>query len=62
MCNPLYNVLEINSVIYDLQFRFKQKYSTCHALIRLIDKVREQLDSRHFSSGIFLIFKKLLTQ
>ena len=54
MCNHLYNVLEINGVIYNLQFGFRQKYSTCHALIHLTDKLREQLDSRHFSCGIFI--------
>ena len=30
MYNCLYNVLERNSVIYDLQFDFRQKYSTSH--------------------------------
>ena len=31
----------MNSVIYDLQFGYRQKYSTCHALIQLTDKIRE---------------------
>ena len=39
MYNRLYNLLEMNSVIYDLQFSFRQKYSTSHALIRLADKL-----------------------
>ena len=41
MYNRLYNFLEMNSVIYDLQFGYRQKYSTCHALIHLTDKIRE---------------------
>ena len=31
----------MNSVIYDLQFGYRQKCSTCHALIHLTDKIRE---------------------
>ena len=54
MCNWLYNFLELNSVIYDLQFGFRQKYSTSHALIHLTDKIREQLDSGNFACGIFV--------
>ena len=47
-----------NRVIYDLQFGFRQKYSTFHALIRLTDKTREQLDSGNFTCGIFVDLKK----
>ena len=44
----------MNSVIYDLQLGFGQKYSTSHALIHLTEKMREQLDSGHFACGIFV--------
>ena len=40
----------MNSVIYNLQFGFRQKYSTSHALIHLSD----QLDSGNFACGIFV--------
>ena len=58
MCNRLYNFLELNSVIYDLQFGFRQTYSTSHALIHLTDKIREQLDSGNFACGIFVDLQK----
>ena len=48
----------MNSVIYDLQFDFRQKYSTSHALIHLTDKIREQLDSGNFACGIFVDLQK----
>ena len=35
----------MNSAISELQFGFRQKYSTSYALIHLTDKIREQLDS-----------------
>ena len=59
MYNRLYNFLEMSSVIYDLQFGFRKKYSTSYALIYLTDKIREQLDSGNFAYGIFV---DLLTQ
>ena len=48
----------MNSVIYYLQFVFRQKYSTSHALIHLTDKIREQLDSGNFTCGIFVDLQK----
>ena len=54
MYNRLYSFLEMNSVIYDLQSGFRQKCSTSHALSHLTDKIREQLDSGNFASGIFV--------
>ena len=58
MYNRLHNILEMNDVIYDLQFGFRQKYSTSHALIHLTDKIIEQLDSGTFASGIFVDLQK----
>ena len=58
MCNRLYNFLELKSVIYDLQFGFRQIYSASHALVHLTDKIREQLDSGNFVCGIFVDLQK----
>ena len=49
----------MNGVIYNLQVGFRQKYSTSHALIHSTDKIREQLDSRNFASGIFVDLQKV---
>ena len=54
MCNRLYNFLEMNSVIYNLQCVFRQKYSTSNPLTHLTDKIIEQLDSVNFASGMFV--------
>ena len=53
MYNRLYKFLETNNLIYSLQFGFRQKHSTSHALIHLTDKIREQLDKGNFACGIF---------
>ena len=52
MYNRLYNFLEMNSVIYNLQIGFRQKYLIFHALTHLTDIIREQLDTGNFVSGI----------
>ena len=57
--NRLYNFLEMNTVIYNLQFCFRQKYSTSHPLIHLSDKIRDQLDSGNFACGIFVDLQKV---
>ena len=35
----------MNSVIYDLQFGFRLKYSAPHALINIPDKISQQLQN-----------------
>ena len=44
----------MNSIIYDLQFGFRQKYSTAHALINSTDKIREQVDRIRFLGKMLL--------
>ena len=44
----------MNTVIYNFQFGFRQKYSTSHALIHLTAKIREQLDNLNFICEIFV--------
>ena len=58
MYNPLYEFLEIKNLIYDIDFGFRQKKSTSHALIHHTDKIREQLDKGNFGCGIFVDFQK----
>ena len=58
MYNRLYEFLESKSLIYDLQFGFRQKHSTSHALIHLTDKIREQLGKGNFDCGISVDFQK----
>ena len=48
----------MNSIIYNLQFGFRQKYSTSHAFNHLTYKIREQLDNGNFACGIFVNLQK----
>ena len=58
VCNGLYKFFEDNNLVYNLQFGFRQKHSTTHALIRLTEKISEQLDNGKFGCGIFVDFQK----
>ena len=40
----LYTFLNNNNVIYNLQFGFRQQYSTSHALINITENIRKVLD------------------
>ena len=50
--------LDINNLIYSLQFGFQQKYSTTHALINLTESIRQTLDEGSFGCGIFVDLQK----
>ena len=54
----LYNFLERKEIIFLLQFGFRQKYSTTHALIHLTDKIRHEIDKGNYARGIFVDFQK----
>ena len=58
MYKRLSNFLDINNLIYSLQFGFQQKYSTAHALINLTESIRQTLDDRSFGCGIFVDLQK----
>ena len=54
----LYSFLEIHNCIYELQFGFRAKHSTQHALASLTELVRLALDEGSFACGIFVDFAK----
>ena len=54
MYKRLSNFLDINNVIYLLQFGFRPKYSTAHALINLTESIRQSLAEVSFGCGKFV--------
>ena len=46
------------NIIYDLQFGFKQQYSTSHALIYITKNIRKALDDGNIGCGIFEALQK----
>ena len=58
MCKRVYNFLTENNIIYDLQFGFRQTFSTSHALINLTENIRQALDERYIGCAIFMDLQK----
>ena len=54
----LYSYLEELKVLYPLQFRFREKCSTTHALISITESTRPSIDNNEFGCGIFIDLKK----
>ena len=58
MYHRMYKFFSDNNLIYLLQFGFRQKYSTVHALISLTENIRKNLDKGNISCGIFVNLQK----
>ena len=58
MYNILYNFLEKKEFIFSLEFGFRQKYSTTHALTHLTDKIKRETDKSNYACAIFVDFQK----
>ena len=54
----LFSFLEIHECIFELQFGFRSKHSTNHALTSLTETIRDALDNSNFACGIFVDFQK----
>ena len=58
MYKRLYAFLNYNNIIYDLQFRFRQQYSTSYALINITENIRKALDHGNIGCGVFADLQK----
>ena len=58
MYERLYAFLDYNDIIYDLQFGFRQQYSTSHALINITENIRKALDDGNIGCGVIVDFQK----
>ena len=54
----IYEFFEIYNCLYDLQFGFRSKHSTVHALINITECVRSALDEGKYACGIFVDLQK----
>ena len=49
---------EINGLFYESQYGFREKHSTQHALIDIVNRIQNNMDNRMFSTGVFIDLKK----
>ena len=57
MYKRLYTFLDYNNIC-DVQFGFRQQYSTSHALINITENIRKALDDGNIGCGIFVDLQK----
>ena len=50
--------IDKEDIIYNFQFGFRKSHSTNHAIINLVEKVNQALDSSEVLVGLFLDLKK----
>ena len=58
MYNHVIDFLEHNNILYDFQFGFRKHHSTNHAIITMVEKVSNALDTGKIVVGVFLDLKK----
>ena len=60
MYTNLLDFIEQNKILYKYQYGFRQKYSTQHAIITLVDRITNSLDKGDIVISIFLDLKRHL--
>jgi hypothetical protein len=50
--------LDSKDIMYNLQFGFRKKHSTNHALLSIIESIRSNLDKKTYSCGVFVDLEK----
>ena len=58
MHTHLYNFLDTFEMLYPLQFGFREKHSTMHALLSLTESIKQSIDNGKFDCGIFIDLQK----
>ena len=58
MYKRLNTFLDNKNIIYDLQFGFRQQYSTSHALINITENIGKALDDGNIGCGVFVDLQK----
>ena len=48
----------LDAVLLEHQYGFRRKYSTNHAVLSILEEVRQQLDKKNFSCGVFVDLEK----
>ena len=58
MYNRVESFLQNFEIIYELQFGFRKRYSTNHALLSIVENIKNYLDNGTFVCGVFVNLEK----
>ena len=59
MHTRLYGFLDEFGAVYELQYGFRKKYSTDHAILSIVEKTKQNLDNGIFSCDVFFDLEKV---
>ena len=54
MYNRLKSYIEDNELLYKAQYGFREKFSTQHAILDIVDTIQTNMDKKMFTCGVFL--------
>ena len=58
MCKRVYRFLDTCNILYPLQFGFREKRSTSHAIIGMTETIKEAIDNGMFGCGVSINLQK----
>ena len=58
MHTRLYEFIENSGQLYEKRFGFRNKHSTNHALLNIVEGIRDKLDNKTFVCGVFIDLEK----
>ena len=58
MHKRLFQFFDYCNILHPLQFGFREKHSTLHALISMTETIKETIDNGMFGCGVFIDFQK----
>ena len=58
MHKRLQTIVDNKNIIYDLQFGFRQQYSTSHVLINTTENIRKAVDDGYIGCEVFVDLQK----
>ena len=58
MHTRVYYFFEKHNLLYERQFGFRKKHSTNHAILSILEDIKNNLDSNNFVCGVFIDLEK----
>ena len=58
MYERVYKFIDTCNILYPLQFGFREKHSTLHAIIGMTETIKEAIDNGMFGCGVFIDLQK----
>ena len=56
--NRIEDFLTSSNILYNMQFGFRKKFSTNHALLSIVEQIRETMDCQKYTCGVFIDLEK----